>query len=120
MAEIKDKILPQSYRSVDIDQYNYLRKKSSKDGFAKFLLVILAAVGLFAFVIILSQSAAALDPSGQIGTLYLIAGLLSSAVVILTILIVMFNKEKRIDNTSHLYSFKQDPGKFKIVQIFSD
>ena len=120
MAEIKDKTLPQSYRSVDIDQYNYLRKKSGKDGFLKFLLVLLAAIGLFVFVVILSQSAAAIDPTGQLGLLYLAAGLIAAIVIIITIVIVIMSKDKRIDNSNHLYSFKQEPGKFKIVQNFSD
>ena len=40
MAVEQKKTLPQAYRLVDIDQYNFLRKKKGNEGFLKFLLFI--------------------------------------------------------------------------------
>ena len=117
---LEDKLLPQSYRSVDIDEYTFLRKKNSGDAFLKVLLFIVTSLAMIIFVFVLSNQVLAADPNSMAGGLYLVTGIIASAFVIIVMLLLIFGKSKRLSNSEHLYAFKREPGKFKIVENFSD
>ena len=62
---LEDKLLPQSYRSVDIDEYTFLRKKNSGDAFLKVLLFIVTSLAMIIFVFVLSNQVLAADPNSM-------------------------------------------------------
>ena len=117
---LEDKILPPSIRSVDIDEYNFLRKKEGGDGFWKFLLFAVVAVALYVYTFTLFNTALEADPNSLLGPMYLIGGLIASTFIVILMFMLLVSKNKRLSNTAHLYAFKKDPGKFKIVDNFSD
>ena len=117
---LENKILPQEYRSVDIYQYGFLRKKAGGDGFFKFLLFLLVTLALSAYTFIIFWNQLALDPNGISYAMYLIGGGIASVFVILLMIALLGSKDKRLNNSNHLYTFKKDPGKYKIVDNFSD
>ena len=117
---LEDKVLPPSYRQVDIDEYNFLRKKKGGDGFWKFLLFLFVAVAAVAYTLSYFSSMLAYEPDGYEAPLTLIAGLIASAFVILFAILLLVGKDKRLNSSSHLYTFKKDPGAYKIVDNFSD
>lgn len=115
---LENKILPQAYRCIDINQYNYFRKKESGDRFFKFLLFLALALAMYIYSFVLFTQTAAEDES--IAAMYLIAGLIASTFVTLFAAILLFGKSQRLSNSSHLFAFKKDPGKYKIVENFTD
>ena len=115
---LEDKVLPQSYRAVDINEYSFLKKKESGDRFLKFLLFLVVAVGLFIYVIVLFSQT--LEEDSYAAIMHLIAGIVALAVVIIPMFLLLGNRSHRLSNSSHLYAFKKDPGKYKIVDNFSD
>ena len=115
---LENKILPQAYRSIDIDQYNFLRKKEGGDRFFKLLLFIAIVLGLIIATVVLAQSIAFGDSYTM--TMTMIGGLVAIAFVALLMLGLLFGKNQRLNNSSHLFAFKKDPGKYKIVDNFSD
>lgn len=117
---LEDKLLPQSYRNIDTEQYNFLRKKHGGDGFLKFLLVIIVAVAMFVFVFVMFSQALAFDPDGLTAPLYLVTGIIVASFITILMFMLFVSKSKRMNNSAHLYAFKKDPGKFKIVENFSD
>ena len=116
---LENKILPQAYRSIDIDQYNYFRKKEGGDRFFKLLLFLALTVGLIIYIFT-AFSQAMSDGEDYQATMTLIAGIIAIAFVVLMMLGLLFGKNQRLDNSSHLFAFKKDPGKYKIVDNFSD
>ena len=115
---LENKILPQAYRSIDIDQYNFFRKKEGGDRFFKLLLFIAIVLGLIIATVVLAQSIAFGDSYTM--TMTMIGGLVAIAFVALLMLGLLFGKNQRLSNSSHLFAFKKDPGKYKIVDNFSD
>ena len=119
MAVEQKKTLPQAYRLVDIDQYNFLRKKKGNEGFLKFLLFIVVVGFLGAYSFISFWNALQLDPNGFSAYLQLIGYVIVSVFLVLVMVALLGSKEKRLSNTCHLYTFKKEPGKYKIVDNFS-
>ena len=117
---LEDKILPQSYRSVDTNEYNFLRKKEGNEGLLKFLLFLIIAASVYIYTFIVFKNTLEEDPNGYAGILYLIAGIIASTFVVVLLIALLASKNKRLSNSSHLYTFKRDPGKYKIVDNFSD
>ena len=115
---LENKILPQAYRSIDIDQYNFFRKKEGGDRFFKLLLFIAIVLGLIIATVVLAQNIAFGDSYTM--TMTMIGGLVATAFVALLMLGLLFGKNQRLSNSSHLFAFKKDPGKYKIVDNFSD
>lgn len=115
---LENKILPQAYRSIDIDQYNFLRKKEGGDRFFKLLLFIAIVLGLIIATVVLAQNIAFGDSYTM--TMTMIGGLVAIAFVALLMLGLLFGKNQRLNNSSHLFAFRKDPGKYKIVDNFSD
>ena len=116
---LENKILPQAYRTIDINEYNFLRKKASGDRVFKFLLFLVFALAMFIYSFALfSQTLEAEDQ--YTATMYLIAGLIASSFITLLMMGLLFGKNQRLSNSSHLFAFKKDPGKYKIVENFSD
>ena len=116
---LEDKILPQQYRSVDINEYNFLRKKEGGDRFLKFLLFLVVALSLYIYSFVLYSQAMELEDS-YVASMYLIGGLIASTFVTILMAAILLGKSQRLSNSSHLYAFKREPGKFKIVDNFSD
>lgn len=116
---LEDKKLPIEYRSIDTDAYNFYRKKEGGDGLLKFFLFAILAISLFVFVIAIFSTALKEDPEGIAGPLYLVTGIIVSALVLIFAFAMMVSKNKNLTNSSHIFVFKQDPGKFKIVDNFS-
>ena len=116
---LEDKILPQQYRSVDIDNYTFLRKKEGGDRFLKVLLFLAVGAGLYIFTFVLFGQAMEAEDS-YVASMYLIGGLIASTFVTILMAAILMSKNQRLNNSSHLYAFKKDPGKFKIVDNFSD
>lgn len=117
---LEDKLLPESYRSVDINEYNFLKKKNGGDGFLKFLLVIITALAMFIFVFVMFSQVLAADPNSLAGPMYLVTGIIAASFVTIMMFMLFASKSKRMSNSAHLFAFKRDPGKFKIVENFSD
>ena len=116
---LENKILPQAYRSIDINQYNFLRKKEGGDTFFKFLLFIAVALSMYIYSFALfSQTAEQEDE--YVASMYLIAALIASTFIVIIMLALLLSKNARLSNSSHLFAFKKDPGKYKIVDNFSD
>ena len=116
----EDKILPQSYRTIDTYKYSFLRKKSGGDAFLKILLLIIVAAAMYIYTFVVFTTILAEDPNGISAGLYLVTGLVASSFVTLLLIILLISKDRRLSNSSHLYTFKKDPGKYKIVDNFSD
>ena len=119
-VKITKRILPQAYRPIDIYQYNFLRKKESSEGFLKVLLFLVVAASMLIYVFVLFTQVLAVEPDGYSAMLYIVTGIIASAYVIILMLALMGGKNKRLSNSSHLYAFKKDPCKYKIVNNFSD
>ena len=116
---LENKTLPVAYRTVDINEYNFLRKKEGGDGFFRFLLFIALAATMVIYTFILFfQAVEQIDETT--GTMYFVTGLIASIFIILMMIGLLFGKSQRLSNTSHLFAFKKDPGKYKIVENFSD
>ena len=114
---LEDKILPQQYRSVDIDNYTFLRKKEGGDRFLKVLLFLAVGAGLYIFTFVLFGQAMEVEDS-YVASMYLIGGLIASTFVTILMAAILMSKNQRLNNSSHLYALKKDPGKFKIVDNF--
>ena len=116
---LENKILPVQYRTIDIYEYDFLRKKEGGDRFFKLLLFIALGAAMFIYSFALFfQTLEAEDE--YVATMYLIAGIIASSFILLIMLALLFGKNQRLSNTSHLFAFKKDPGKYKIVENFSD
>ena len=116
---LENKILPQSYRTVDINEYSFLRKRESGDRFLKGILFLAVTIGLFIYIMVIFSKAIE-EGEDYAAAMYLIGGIIASAVVVLSMLLLLGNKSHRLSHSSHLYAFKNDPGKYKIVDNFSD
>ena len=116
---LENKILPQAYRSIDITEYNFLRKREGGDRFFKGLLFLALAGAMYIYTFALFFQTIELEDE-YVAAMYLIAGLIASSFVTLMMLILLLGKNQRLSNTSHLFAFKKDPGKYKIVENFSD
>ena len=116
---LENKILPVQYRAIDINEYNFLRKKEGGDRFFKLLLFIALGAAMFIYSFALFfQTLEAEDE--YVATMYLVAGIIASSFILLIMLALLFGKNQRLNNSSHLFAFKKDPGKYKIVENFSD
>ena len=117
---LEDKVLPIEYRSIDTDNNNFLRKKEGGDGFLKFLLVVALSVFLYIYTFSLYKTVLEAYPNSTAGPLYLVAGMIASTFIVVVMIVLLLSKNKRLDNSAHLFAFKSEPGKFKIVDNFSD
>ena len=115
---LENKILPQSYRQIDIDEYNFLRKKSNGDRFHKFLLFLIVALALYIYTFVVFGQY--LGEDSYMAAMCLVGGLIASTFVTILTFAILLGKSQRLSNSSHLYAFKRDPGKYKIVDNFSD
>ena len=116
---LENKILPVRYRTIDIDQYNYFRKREGGDRFFKLLLFLALGAAMFIYSFALFFKTIELEGE-EIAAMYLVAGIIASSFIILMMLGLLFGKNQRLSNSSHLFAFKKDPGKYKIVENFSD
>ena len=116
---LEDKTLPQQYRSVDINEYSFLRKKEGGDRFLKVLLFLAVAAGLYIYTFVLFSQTMKLEDS-YVASMYLIGGLIASTFVTILMAAILLGKSQRLSHSSHLFAFKKDPGKYKIVDNFSD
>ena len=116
---LENKTLPVAYRTIDIDEYNFLRKREGGDKFFKFLLFLALTAGMLVYVVTLFiQAGQQIDE--YTAAMYLVTGLIAIAFIVIMMLALLFGKSQRLSNTSHLFAFKKDPGKYKIVENFSD
>ena len=119
MTPLESKPLPQQYRQIDINEYNFLRKKEGGDRFLKVILFLAVTVGILIYVIALfSQTLEQAD--SYVAGMYLVGGIIALAFVAICMLALLMSKNVRLSNSSHLYAFKREPGKYKIVDNFSD
>ena len=98
---LEDKKLPIEYRSIDTDAYNFYRKKEGGDGLLKFFLFAILAISLFVFVIAVFSTALKEDPEGIAGPLYLVAGIIVSALVLIFAFAMMVSKNKNLTNQNY-------------------
>lgn len=116
----ENKEIPQQYRYVDIEEYNFLRKNKSRDRLSKLLIILLSAASLISYVIVLYSNALKANPYGPVALYILLAAASTSIFVIVFTIILLMGKNKRLDNSEHLYFFKQEKSTYKIVDNFSD
>ena len=117
---LEDKILPQQYRSVDINEYNFFRKKEGGDRFLKVLLFLVVALALYIYTFALFSQTLASTEDSYVASMYLIGGLIASTFITLLMAAILLGKDQRLSHSNHLFVFKRDPGKYKIVDNFSD
>ena len=118
--DLQDKILPQQYRSIDFEENNFLKRNKSRENLSKLLLIVLAAASMLFYVIGLYNNTKMIYPWGNTALMVLIAGLSSTTIILIFIIICLCSKTKRLNNSNHLYFIKKEPLKYKIVENFSD
>ena len=116
----ENKEIPQQYRSVDIEEYTFLRKNKSRDRLSRLLIVLLSFIALLSYVISIYNEANKLYPYDGTATYVLLGAGGASLFVIIFVIILLMGKSKRLDNSEHLYFFKKEKTTYKIVDNFSD
>ena len=117
---LEDKTLPQRYREINFEEYNFLKRDKSRDNLSKLLLIVLAAACMLSYIINIYSKTLKAYPYGDTAIMVLIASLSAAGLILLFIIIMLFSKTKRLNNGEHLYYIKKDPIKFKVVGNFSD
>ena len=120
MMKIEDKILPKSYRNIDTENYNFLRKREGGEGFLKFLLFVIVFVALIIYIFVSFRNNMEAEPDGYTAMMQLVGAGIAFLFVTIVLIAALASRNRRLSNSSHLYAFKREPGKYKIVDNFSD
>ena len=110
---LEDKIIPNQYKNIDLENNNFMRTRKGKDVLPKIIFLILAFVVVLVAEIIVYQSYGANFND-------LIFGAIAALVLVVLLAISLFGGNKHLNNSQHLYFFHPEVTKYKIVDNFSD
>ena len=116
---LEDKILPQRCASLNINENNLIKINKQKDSLSKALMVLLILVLDIYYVIAYYNSMTPI--SGGEAALYGAIAIFLVELAFFIFIIALINvKDKRLDNSAHLYFFHQEKRLFKFVDNFSN